>query len=202
MDINFISGEALSEEYRIKISRIFAKSFYQWFQYFSHDTEKIALAFQNSFVLEQFYFAVCENEICGMAACTDGKNPSIKFVKKDLHKQFGIFKGTIAWLTLKKEIENHPYPFRMESSCGSIEFVAVDEKFRKKGIATNLLKHIINAADYDEFILEVADTNTSAVNLYKNVGFEVFMSIPCKSPKQTGFNNYLYMRYKKQVNGQ
>lgn len=81
MDINFISGEALSEEYRIKISRIFAKSFYQWFQYFSHDTEKIALAFQNSFVLEQFYFAVCETKYVEWSR-TDGKNPSIKFVKK------------------------------------------------------------------------------------------------------------------------
>lgn len=193
MDIKFVSGAELSQKHRIEVSRIFAKGFYQWFQYFSHDVEKIAMAFQSAFVLEQFYFAVCENEVCGMAACTDGKKSSIQFVKKDLYKHFGFLKGAIAQLVLKKEIENHPYPFELESYCGSIEFVAVDEKFRKTGIATDLLKYIIGVTDYNKFILEVADTNKPAISLYKKVGFEVFMSVPCKNPKQTGFNNYLYM---------
>ncbi len=195
--MQFISGDGNFSEEKIAVSRIFVEAFYQWFQYFSKDTEKLALAFENTFVWDRFYFAVCDGKICGITACTDGKSPSIKLIRKDLVKHLGFVKGTIANLVLKNELENHPYPFELSSDTMSIEFVAVDKGFRNKSVATNLIKHIIENNNCSEFILEVADTNESAVNLYKKLGFVEFLSVPHKQPKQSGINNLIYMKYKK-----
>lgn len=197
MEIKIISGEELDKEQKIEVSRLFVNGFYQWFKFFSKDMEKIAQAFQNSFILKNFYFAVYNNNICGMAACTNGKETTIRFSRKDLTKHLGLYKGVIASIVLKREIEKHSYPFELDVNCGSAEFITTDKNFRGTGIASKLLHHIIEHTDYDFYVLEVADTNYPAVKLYEKTGFEKFFTVPCKYPKQTGFNNYVYMKYKK-----
>ncbi len=197
MEIQFISGRQLKEERQIIVSRLFVDGFYQWFQFFSKDNEKIAQAFQHSFVLDKFYFAVCDDKICGMAAYTDGKESPIHFQRSNLIKHLGIYKGLIGSIALKKEIENDEYPFEPDSRCGSTEFITVDKNFRGMGIAYKLMDYMIANTDFDSYVLEVADTNSSAVKLYEKVGFKEFLTIPCKYPKQTGFHNYVYMKYQK-----
>lgn len=193
MDI--VSGNEISTADKIVISRIFASSFYQWFEYFSKDIDELALAFENSFVLDKFYFIKEINVICGMTACNDGNSSSIKLVKKDLIENLGFVKGNIANIVLKKELEKHTYPFEITKNTMFIEYVAVDSNFRNKGVASKLISHIITNTNCNEFILEVADTNVAAVNLYKKIGFVEFLSIPHKHSKQSGINNMLYMKY-------
>lgn len=195
--MKFISGTQITNENKIVVSKIFAKAFYQWLKFFSKDTDKLALAFENAFVMDKFYFAMSENRICGMAACTDGRTPSIKLVKKDLVRALGFIKGNIANKVLKGQFENHPYPFELTKDMLSIEFVSVDDKFRNQGVASGLIKHIIEFSSGNEFVLEVADTNIQAVNLYNKLGFIEFMRVSQKHPKQSGINNLLYMKYTK-----
>ncbi|KPP64444.1 hypothetical protein Z043_117214, partial [Scleropages formosus] len=57
---------------------------------------------------------------------------------------------------------------------GYIAMLAVDSKFRRKGIGTNLVKKAIYAmvdGDCDEVVLETEITNKSALKLYENLGF-------------------------------
>uniref|UniRef100_A0A8C4WWF3 N-alpha-acetyltransferase 30 n=1 Tax=Eptatretus burgeri TaxID=7764 RepID=A0A8C4WWF3_EPTBU len=57
---------------------------------------------------------------------------------------------------------------------GYIAMLAVDSKYRKRGIGTNLVKKAINAmvkGDCDEVVLETEVTNKSALRLYENLGF-------------------------------
>ncbi len=53
-----------------------------------------------------------------------------------------------------------------------IDYIVVDCKYRCKGIASNLLKYIINL-DPDNITLEVREDNIAAINLYKKNGFEI-----------------------------
>jgi len=54
--------------------------------------------------------------------------------------------------------------------------IAVDHGFKKMGIATGLLNHLVETSlsnNMKEIWLEVSTKNTPAINLYKKFGFEV-----------------------------
>jgi ribosomal protein S18 acetylase RimI-like enzyme len=178
------------------MSEIFAEGFIGWLGYFSKDKNKIAKAFAHMFVLDQFYVAVTENKIAGMVACTDCKTLSVRLNKIELRKYLGFYKGSIAAIVLRKEFES---PFDNPSSeTGSIEFVGTASEFRGKGVASQIISHIIRNTDYHEYlILEVADTNTPAMNLYKKIGFEEYnrIPIPQKRAKKIGINNFISLKY-------
>lgn len=197
--IKVINASKLSDIIRIQISKIFVDGFYQWLKFFSKDKEKLSQAFSHMFLLENFYVAIIDNKVVGIAACSDGINASIKLNKKELSHHLGIIKGSIAGIVLKKELENHPYPFNIESDCGSIEFVATDENYRTKGIASSIINYILKDTKYKSFVLEVANTNTAAVKCYEKLGFGEYMRIPNKHSKYSGFDYYLYMKYENNI---
>jgi len=52
--------------------------------------------------------------------------------------------------------------------------IAVDNAFRRKGLAQRLLRHIFQVCDnYKEAFLEVRESNRAAIALYLKLGFEV-----------------------------
>ena len=53
-----------------------------------------------------------------------------------------------------------------------IDYIVVDCKFRRKGIASELIKSII-ILNPENITLEVREDNIAAINLYKKLGFEV-----------------------------
>ncbi|XP_023684241.1 N-alpha-acetyltransferase 30 [Paramormyrops kingsleyae] len=68
------------------------------------------------------------------------------------------------------KLDMHKKVFRR----GYIAMLAVDSKYRRKGIGTNLVKKAIYAmvdGDCDEVVLETEITNKSALKLYENLGF-------------------------------
>lgn len=183
---------------RTEISEIFVDGFYQWLNFFSADKEKLSKAFQHMFNLEVFYVAVIDGEIAGITACTDGKVPSVQLVNKELKKHLGFFRGTIAYFILKREFEEKQYPFKIEKDMGMVEFVATSTKYRGQGVATAIINYIFSVTTYDSYALEVADTNTNAVNLYKKIGFVEFARVKQKYSKKSGVNNLVYMKYTKE----
>ncbi|OCT64875.1 hypothetical protein XELAEV_18041112mg [Xenopus laevis] len=68
------------------------------------------------------------------------------------------------------KLDMHKKMFRR----GYIAMLAVDSKYRRKGIGTHLVKKAIYAmveGDCDEVVLETEITNKSALKLYENLGF-------------------------------
>ncbi|XP_032625102.1 N-alpha-acetyltransferase 30 isoform X1 [Chelonoidis abingdonii] len=68
------------------------------------------------------------------------------------------------------KLDMHKKMFRR----GYIAMLAVDSKYRRKGIGTDLVKKAIYAmveGDCDEVVLETEITNKSALKLYENLGF-------------------------------
>lgn len=198
MEISVKLASEIDGNVREGISNIFAGGFYQWLKFFAKDTKQLAHAFEHAFILDHFYVAIIDGKIAGIAACTNGDTPSMKLCHKELRKHLGIIKGTIAGVVLKKEFENHAYPFQLEPNCGSIEFVATHENYRKQGVALSIITHICSVTPYDEYVLEVADTNIPAVQLYEKIGFKEFMrvALSARARKESGIDHFLYMKYK------
>ena len=53
-----------------------------------------------------------------------------------------------------------------------IDYIVVDSKYRRQGIASKLLEYLINM-NPENITLEVRENNNSAINLYKKYGFEI-----------------------------
>ncbi|AZU62434.1 GNAT family N-acetyltransferase [Neobacillus mesonae] len=193
-----VKADKVDFDVRKQMSEIFSEGFSQWLVFFSKDKNKIAKAFAHMFVLNQFYVAVANNKIAGMTACTDGADRSVRLNKKELRKHLGLFKGSMAGIFLRKEFEA---PFEeFPPNTGSIEFVGTASEFRGQGVASQIIKHIIENTPYNDYVIEeVADTNTSAMNLYNKLGFEEYKRKPLPEirAKKIGINNFLSLKYVK-----
>ncbi|MDR1641195.1 MAG: GNAT family N-acetyltransferase [Clostridiales bacterium] len=192
--MDYLKASDLPFDAREQISRIFSDGFYQWLRYFSKDKAKLARAFEHSFKLPLFWVAVDGNAIASIAACTDGITSPVSLDRHELQRHLGFVRGMIAHKMLKPYLQEHKYPFTLTAGTGSVEFVATAEKYRGKGIAFNLVAHIMERCGHAEYVLEVADTNATAVRLYERLGFKEFKRVPEKNPKQSGLNFYVYMK--------
>ncbi|GGE58776.1 GNAT family N-acetyltransferase [Priestia taiwanensis] len=192
-----IRASECNNEIKMKMSKIFVDGFFQWLTFFSKDKEKLTKAFCHMFNLDVFYVAVIDDEIAGIAACTDGRVPSVHLERKELRKHLGFFRGTIAYAVLKREFEEKSYPFEITSGMGMVEFVATSSTYRGKGVATAIMNHIFASTPYRTYALEVADTNTNAVKLYEKIGYMEFLRVKQKHSKRSGVNYLVYMKYAK-----
>ena len=180
---------------RSQITEMFIDGFGQWLTFFSKDNTVLVNTFNHIFLLDKFYIAVENDKVVGMVGCTESIKSSIKLDKSEFKKYLGFIKGTLSYYILKREFgKNTP---GAKNGIGSIDFVATSKEYRGRGIAAAIINHIFAEVDYDEYILEVADTNTPAVNLYKKIGFKEYTRIKQKHAKQSGINYLIYLIYKK-----
>ena len=187
-----VRADALPFDPRPQMGMIFADGFYQWLKVFSKDKERLAGAFAHIFDLSCFYLAMQDGEIAALAACTGGKPPPIRLDKKILRRTLGLLRGSLAFVMLNKHLVNHTYPFALSPQTGSIEFVATAPAHRGKGAAHALIEQMMHILPYDEYILEVADNNSSAIRLYEKLGFAAFKRTP--APKGSGMTHFVYMK--------
>jgi ribosomal protein S18 acetylase RimI-like enzyme len=183
------------ESIRNKISEIYVNGFYDaGLKHFSKDKSKIIEAYAPMFPIEYFYVAIIDNEIAGIVACLGKGNICLNLDKKRFVKYFGIFMGFMAYFTNKKYIKNLPV-HKMDNQTAVVEYVVTDPKFRGMGVASALIKHIFDLPDYKHFLIEVADTNPSAFELYKKLGFKETHTT--KFMPGSGINYWIHMKYSK-----
>jgi ribosomal protein S18 acetylase RimI-like enzyme len=146
------------------------------------------------FVLDYFYIGIIDNEIAGMMVCVDKEHYCINHNRKILIKELGLIKGLLANMIFKKYFNKYPkYPVEIDDKTGSIEFVATNKKCQRMGIASEIMKYIFSLRLYENYILEVADTNEKAFNLYKKLGYKEVHRIKQKYAKAIGINYLVYM---------
>ncbi|WP_424475143.1 GNAT family N-acetyltransferase [Oceanobacillus kimchii] len=181
---------------REKFSKTFVDGFGEDLRYFTEDREKLAKALEHIFILENFYITVVDEDIAAITFCTNGDKLAIQHNKKELRKHLGWLKGTIANVVFKKEFQKPPV--KTGDKIANIGFVATAEKYRRQGMASTLMNYILSLPQYETFLLEtIADTNTSALQLYKNLGLKEIKRTKQKHTKFSGINYYIDMAYKK-----
>ncbi len=81
------------------------------------------------------------------------------------------------WLNLLVYEENGKVVGFIEfaNNVGSIDIytIAVDENFKRHGIATKLIDYVKENYDYETITLEVRSKNDAAIKMYQKNGFEV-----------------------------
>lgn len=189
------SAASIEGNVRRRMSEIFIDGFGKHFVFFSPDKEVLIKAFEHTFVVDVFYVALLDGKVAGLGALTDGKTPSVVPKWKDFSTHLGLFKGTLAYFILRHEFSKPAK--RTGDRIASVEFFVTDAQYRGKGVATAIIQYFLDNPAYDEFILEVADTNTEAVNLYTKLGFVEFTRVKAEHTEQSGINDLVYMSYKK-----
>ncbi|MCI9293524.1 MAG: GNAT family N-acetyltransferase [Erysipelotrichaceae bacterium] len=179
---------------REDIALCIAEAFEKDFSILCKDIVTTARAISSGIVIDKFFVAELDGKIVGVLAISNCNGRAVITDRSSYKKYFGFFKGVIAKLVLKEEFESKlDYPI----TTGYIEFVSVKKEYKRKGIATTLIKESLKLSDFNDYVLDVTDINTSAINCYNNLGFKEFKRMKEKHGKQKGFNEKIYMRYKK-----
>jgi ribosomal protein S18 acetylase RimI-like enzyme len=192
MEIKLVKD--LNGNIREKISELFVEAFGKELKIISKNKNKLIKAFSHIFVLDYFYVGIIDNEIAGMMVCVDKEHYCIHHNKKTLIKNLGLIKGLLASMIFKNYFNKNPkYPVEIDDKTGSIEFVATNKKYRRMGVATEIMEYIFSLRLYEKYILEVADTNEKAFNLYKKLGYREAHRIKQRYAKSIGINYLVYM---------
>lgn len=179
---------------RPAIAFCIAESFEKDFAHLSNDSQKVAEAIASGIQIDKFYVVKVEDSIVAVMAISDALGRAIRTNLGAYIKSFGLIKGIIAKLMLRSELEKKlDYPI----TTGYVELVAVRKEFRHRGIATDMLQSAMEMADYDDFVLDVTDVNLPAIQCYINLGYQEFQRVKVRYAKQKGFNEKIFMRYKK-----
>jgi ribosomal protein S18 acetylase RimI-like enzyme len=155
---------------REKLGELYVNAFYDdVLKYFSRNKTKLRKLFACGFLLDCFYVAIIDNEIIGMVACMGKGEICIKLDLKTIIKYIGLFSGLIINFWLKQFLKGFP---ELDENTALIEYLAIDTKYLRKGIASTLVKSLFTLTEYESYILEVIETNKKAIKLYNKLGFK------------------------------
>lgn len=179
-----------NESVRLQVSQVFVDAYEHDLAFFSKDQRLLAQAFVSSFCEDVFFVAEIGGEVVGILACATSKQRAIHLNRASLMSAFGFIKGRLAYRILNREFAA-PLPYGEE--VGYIESVATKQLARGKGVASALVRYVIEQQEYQRFVLEVLDTNTNAFRLYEKLGFKVFLRKKERFAKMKGFTERIYM---------
>ena len=173
-----------------EIARILAESFREDFNLLTKNNDKVKRILVNSVDTARMFVATVSSQIAGTIALSSRDKRPFHFKTSDFVKELGWFRGGIGAQFLKKMFS---VALPIPEYAGYIEFVAVDEKFRRRGIAELMLKGVIQLGDYREYRLDVVKDNEGAIRLYEKNGFR---RLDIKDPayyKLLGFPEKIYL---------
>jgi len=158
----------LSDEQKSQFIDLYYESFILDIDKKRKHEDKLKSIFGSAF-LEGFAAAYIEDErVAGLVAYSNNKHSALKFdkqvCKQQLGKilgdiQHGIFEGFFGKATAKGDDE------------GYIDFLAVHEDYRRRGIATKLLEYAYAQENKPKYILGVMTKNEKAKKLYVKQGY-------------------------------
>ncbi|GAA4613494.1 GNAT family N-acetyltransferase [Saccharopolyspora hordei] len=193
MTIEVARAADLGESYRRPITEVFVDGFGPDFSFFSNDPRTLTDALAHALVLDVFHVALVDGEPGVIAACTDGRQRSLRCDPAELRRHLGPVKGTVAGAVFRRTFtEALPHPVE---GTASLEFVASATRFRGQGVAKALLQHLLALPQYREYLLvEVAGTNEPALRLYEKLGFREYARTKVRHTRWTGIHHYVSLR--------
>jgi len=192
--MDYIVRKALSGDSQ-QIASAIAYSFEKDYSGFTKDMERLTKVLENGVDTNRFIVAELDGKVVGIVACADCTGRAVTPSKKDCRKHLGFIRGSIAFMVFKEEfIKSLTYP----PTTGCIDLVGVIKEARGKGVARAMLKNAIDLnPQYNEFVLNVTDINSTAIKLYESFGFAEYERVPYRFAKQAGFNAKIYMKLTK-----
>lgn len=187
-------AELGDEEVR-QAADIFVEGFYDSLRYFSADPSKLAKALMHAMVKEQFFVALEKGAVLGIFAYSAGRKRAFRFNRAVLRRELGWLRGTLFYGLVRQELER---PLDLADRQCYFEAVATAKEARGRGVASRLNDELVSHLGYEDYILEVVDTNVAAIRLYEKLGYVEFRRKPQRwFRKQAGFNARIYMKWMK-----
>jgi 8-oxo-dGTP diphosphatase len=180
------------ESDRAAIASIIVEAYRDEFARLSRNVERLTAALTPAIEVSRFFVADRDGDVVGTVACTDRAGRAMRVTAADWRRHLGNMRGALAARILAPQwMSQLDYP----PGTGYIEFVAVTERARRRGIATKLVEGVIAQASYTDFELEVTDVNTPARECYRKIGFVDVKRRKEKFARIKGFRERIYMRY-------
>ncbi|MCL1990517.1 MAG: GNAT family N-acetyltransferase [Defluviitaleaceae bacterium] len=176
------------------LAKIFVDGFYPHLKIFSKDKATLRKALHGSFHIEDYFVARDKNQIVGMVSVQKKDEQGMTLNRRQMIKQLGLIKGNLAYFSLNKFMIKKPWPIELEENTLIIGFVSTDESYLRKGVSSQIFKHIFDVNSTHDFVLYTESSNEKALNLYNKLGFKEFLRLPEKHAKRAGFDSYVYMK--------
>lgn len=191
MKIEIMRADQLGEEYRHRIADVLVRGFAEDFVFFSKDVAVLADAFASMLILERFHVALVESEPAAVAVVTEGRQECFEPDRRKLQRVLGTVHGMISDRVIRSQFMGTYSDAR--EGLTEIAFVTTAPRFQGKGVATALMRHVLELPS-DEFILrDIKDTNIPALRLYAKLGFTEVARRRIRYAKRAGFSAYISM---------
>ncbi|WP_226532833.1 GNAT family N-acetyltransferase [Microbacterium paraoxydans] len=191
MTITVERGDTLGEGYRRRITEVLVRGFAEDFEYFSKDPQVLADAFEHMLLLDRFYVALVDGEPAAIASVTEGQQECFAPDRREIQRRLGGVHGLFCSFIVRSQFLGAYDGAR--PGLAEIGFVTTAPQYQGKGVATALMRHLLQLP-YDEFVLrDIKDTNAPALGLYRKLGFTASSSRRVRFAKRAGFSAYVSM---------
>ncbi|WP_139417164.1 GNAT family N-acetyltransferase [Agromyces laixinhei] len=181
----------LGEEYRYRVTEVLVRGFAEDFEYFSKDPKVLADAFEHMILLDRFHVALVDGEPAAVAVVTEGAQECFAPDRRQLQRVLGRMHGAITDRIIRSQFMGADDGAR--EGLAEIGFVTTAPLHQGKGVATALMRDILELP-YDEFVLrDIKNTNVAALGLYAKLGFIETRRRPVRFAKRAGFSTYVSM---------
>lgn len=189
--IEIVRGDVLGDTYRRRITEVLVRGFAEDFAYFSSDPRVLADAFEHMLVLDRFYVALVDGEPAAVASFTEGAQECFAPEKRPFREVLGRVHGAISYRIVRSQFLG-AYDGAREG-LAEVGFVTTAPEQQGKGVATALVRHLMDLP-YDELVLrDIKDTNAPALGLYRKLGFTESRRRPVRFARRAGFSAYVSM---------
>jgi len=181
-----------TERDRFDAANLFVRGFWDDFSKMKRPVEQVVKALVDSLSLDRVYVAFEGSEAIGVISCSDSGGRALQIDIAACRRNLGPVTGTIAGHVLAAE---YTKPLRYPPTTGYFDFIAVTEKARRKGIATRMMRSVMDQTDYTEYMLDVTSINEVAQRLYRKFGFKEVGRVKVRMSRQKGFREKVIMKY-------
>lgn len=176
------------------IAAVLVGGFAEDFAYFSKDQETLARAFAHMIIPERFYVVLVDGVPAAIASLTEADQECFTPDRREFQRHLGTWHGLISYFIVRTQFLGAFKGAR--PGLAEIGFVTTAPQYQGRGVATELMKHLL-ALPFDEFVLrDIKDTNVAALSLYRKLGFSESDSRPARFAKRAGFSRYVSMNRK------
>ena len=191
MIIEVTRGDALGEHDRERIAGVLVERFADDFEYVSKDVRVLADAFEHMIILERFYVALADGEPAAIASVTEGDQECFAPDRRAMQHVLGRLHGLISYRIVRSHFLGTYDGAR--PGLAEIGFATTAPPYQGKGVATALMRHLLELP-YDEFVLrDIKDTNAAALRLYRKLDFRESGRRPVRFAGRAGFSSYVSM---------